>query len=1465
LQTNLMDTFSVRDLQHWIEKTYVPVVLLRTTPDVESSCAKNKLSFIDILRPYEVYQKELYTRTIKEYEPFALKDFTIRFKTLDDLSYVYGPDGNATNVQQATVQQRMKEYDDFLGAVVRDSYNPVLNEYTPNSNINYTPWFDKFREEYLLGLRSSEHECFEHPVAVLSVVSTANPDPISSLNQLYNPENPPRLFQDKLMDREIFRFFILLHDESNGQTDNKTQAIFRRMKEVFGAGFCRLLIINSRNPHKALEEPMQDIWTRCMPRYDFYKRNLQAQAEQQMMQMQQQLGTTESTPPSDFAQLIQQPTQTTPIGYLLSKQDLQYIATMVEELVTNGIVPHMERKIRGYNQTAVAGKRGFQNKLKTIFSFGKKDTKGENQPVSPVGLGSGGDIVTTRLNWQSPEIQIRRMADYCFMLHDYDVALATYRLISSDFKNYKQDWKFYAGTQEFIALCTLFQTKEKKDAEAAFDIAYSHYKAVNENKLALRATLFQAMLYKSRNDLRKAAETFTRGSNVEDANFFQAALLFEQTAFCYIQMEMARKFALFLVLAGYRYSHSGQIQHSYRCYYMALKFYYRREWDQIYEHMSITMGRLSNFMGDLKSSVVFMHDFISTCTQLPDNQKKFLSEFLVTVKGYLANTSTKEQAFDFLDMPKVNTTNLRVLLNQYGVPSYSDQVPEGNWRRMERNLVKSIRGKMFLFPWENPLNLNKKKNACVVGEPILVEVSLFNSLFIPLNVTYVRLTASFEPKQPHQATTDSTNHSELDGPLLGATTRYFKADPIAMVLNPRERKQVRLSIIALAEGELNIEGIRWQIEGLVEGVKKFQLKGRRLNDTKQHRTSVVYEEDNRLNLKIIAAMPLLSIEMRDMPPVIYNGQLHKSVMVIKNIGSMGMKGLVCKLSHPMLFAFGTEHINGNATFPVLENVTVDGSVSIIKTGQPTTKLQENLSIIHIPFHSTEEYRRDSIESAEEAVNSDQVMHSGILAPNESMEIPIYVRGSIVGLHDVQFLFYYESEVHNHDIRFRLYRHSIGLRVIDSIRLRTFAQPSLQNVDEFILGLQIKNNILLTSSPSTDNNDNIATININQLTAVSPMWTFTPLNFSATDDKLRITAQESSTLYLRIHKRPSLDDQDTENKDLYHNTMYIAPPQGKTFMYHDTTASPHIDLLFRDCTVLPDTISNVPVILTQTGKLVAPPPVSGIDSFMDEPISLSDNRSIKKEQKKVQLKTQLPNKFMDSTNAINEDEDEEPHFSFMDKHGMSLMVFWSVSTSSSSASNYGSIVGQSHALRLNFVPSRDSGIDVHVASKTPWQVQPECPLAVTLEYQDKIDHNFGKDFYCFANVLFQVKNISADMQCDFTLELLPPTYTPTVQPGINALNTSTHLQQQATNAFLWMGMTRVQSKGLLPGQTVLVPVKACFFAPGYFNLNQFRITWVVRDERQPDEMATRLTMSFTDMQYLLSVQNKGSNEEEVSLQ
>jgi hypothetical protein len=67
--------------------------------------------------------------------------------------------------------------------------------------------------------------------------------------------------------------------------------------------------------------------------------------------------------------------------------------------------------------------------------------------------------------------------------------------------------------------------------------------------------------------------------------FFQdsdlrSALLLEQAAHCYINMEIAkvRKYAFHMILAGHRYSKSGQRKHALRSYSQALQVYKGKGW-----------------------------------------------------------------------------------------------------------------------------------------------------------------------------------------------------------------------------------------------------------------------------------------------------------------------------------------------------------------------------------------------------------------------------------------------------------------------------------------------------------------------------------------------------------------------------------------------------------------------------------------------------------------------------------------------------------------------------------------------------------------------------------------------------------------------------------------------------------------------------------------------------------------------
>lgn len=118
----------------------------------------------------------------------------------------------------------------------------------------------------------------------------------------------------------------------------RVQNTFRKMKEIFGASCCRLILINSRaDPANESVAASPDIWGPVMPRYDAYKKK-----------------------PSDA-----------PI--LMTAQDVQYIMMLVDEFITNGLVPHMERKIRAINTTAVQQKKGLKSKLTSWFTTKKKE------------------------------------------------------------------------------------------------------------------------------------------------------------------------------------------------------------------------------------------------------------------------------------------------------------------------------------------------------------------------------------------------------------------------------------------------------------------------------------------------------------------------------------------------------------------------------------------------------------------------------------------------------------------------------------------------------------------------------------------------------------------------------------------------------------------------------------------------------------------------------------------------------------------------------------------------------------------------------------------------------------------------------------------------------------------------------------------------------------------------------------
>eukprot|EP01027_Heterolobosea_sp_BB2_P003199 GEZU01004854.1.p1 GENE.GEZU01004854.1~~GEZU01004854.1.p1 ORF type:complete len:263 (-),score=27.70 GEZU01004854.1:36-824(-) len=256
---------------------------------------------------------------------------------------------------------------------------------------------------------------------------------------------------------------------------------------------------------------------------------------------------------------------------------------------------------------------------------------------------------------------------------------------------------------------------------------------------------------------------------------------------------MFRKFALFLVLAGYRFSHCNQIHHSFRCYQTALHIYEGRQWDQIDEHMSITMGRLSTFMGNLQAAVNHIHQFMSQCKQPPEKQTNFLKEFLSIVKAYM-NENPNVTEIKPLALPIIHDTTIKVLLGSslvgdgglYNSPldSSVSSSSEAMWKEMEDGMMGSVRSSKGAFSMQPTY---KKSQASVVRESIFVEVLVENPLQIPLDISDVKLTANFKkgetelppartivgPIKEDTATTREQNGTNLETSSDGISLVYF--------------------------------------------------------------------------------------------------------------------------------------------------------------------------------------------------------------------------------------------------------------------------------------------------------------------------------------------------------------------------------------------------------------------------------------------------------------------------------------------------------------------------------------------------------------------------------------------------------------------------------------------------------------------------------------------------------------------
>jgi hypothetical protein len=423
-----------------------------------------------------------------------------------------------------------------------------------------SPYYSLYLRRLLCGMPIASHETFSHPVACVIAISSRNEAPIEELRNLYSESNQGSKKLPPWVDNDYLRYYILVHDEENDDI-TRSMGLFEQMKRHLGL-HCHLLRLRCS---KSAETDDDSIPLPCSDGMS---------AEEELARIHK----------SEDAEDFEDPTQ------YIFESDATAIRTFVREMVTQSIVPTMERHMSIWNDQVASRRRGIAGRF---MNLSRKWTGfGSTSRASTGGSLNSKDSYDHSGYYRADtaEAIMRKLADFAFMLRDWKLAYSTYDFLRSDFSESKA-WKYHAAANEMAAISLLISPqsmtpKTRADSvnqllESAF---YSYGTRCGAPFGATRCLLLGLELLRARG-----------GAHVDDASRWGLrllesrilgpvgdALLQERLSVCYSSKlgigswgwgTRNRKAAIWSVLAAQAWNRQGKYLPAQRCLSECHKIY----------------------------------------------------------------------------------------------------------------------------------------------------------------------------------------------------------------------------------------------------------------------------------------------------------------------------------------------------------------------------------------------------------------------------------------------------------------------------------------------------------------------------------------------------------------------------------------------------------------------------------------------------------------------------------------------------------------------------------------------------------------------------------------------------------------------------------------------------------------------------------------------------------------------------
>uniref|UniRef100_A0A5F9DFB3 Trafficking protein particle complex subunit 8 n=1 Tax=Oryctolagus cuniculus TaxID=9986 RepID=A0A5F9DFB3_RABIT len=998
----------VQSVQELIPDSFVPCVAALCSDEAERLTRLNHLSFAELLKPFSRLTSEVHMRDPNN-QLHIIKNLKITVSNI----ITQPPQPGAIRKLLNDVVSGSQPAEGLVANVI------TAGDYDLNISAT-TPWFESYRETFLQSMPASDHEFLNHYLACMLVASSSDAEPMEQFSKLSQEQHRIQHNNDysypKWFIPNTLKYYVLLHDVSSGD-EQRAESIYEDMKQKYGTQGCYLLKINSRTSNQASDEQIPDPWSQYLQKNSIqnqesyedgpYTVTSHKNSDSNLLSLDGldnevkdglpnnfRAHPLQLDPSSDPSNIIDGPDHVKSAsslhetkkantgiihGACLTLTDHDRIRQFIQEFTFRGLLPHIEKTIRQLNDQLISRKglsRSLFSATKKWFSGNKVPEKSINELKNTSGL---------LYPPEAPELQIRKMADLCFLVQHYDLAYSCYHTAKKDFLN-DQAMLYAAGALEMAAVSAFLQPGAPRPYPAHYmDTAIQTYRDICKNMvLAERCVLLSAEILKSQSKYSEAAALLIRLTS-EDSDL-RSALLLEQAAHCFINMKtpMVRKYAFHMILAGHRFSKAGQKKHALRCYCQAMQVYKGKGWSLAEDHINFTIGRQSYTLRQLDNAVsAFRHILINESKQSAAQQGTFLREYLYVYK--------------------VKSKQLLI---------YSD---------------------------------NSRFPLAVVEEPITVEVAFRNPLKVPLLLTDLSLLWKFHPENFPGKDKEEVKELVTSEPKMIGTEVISE-----FLINCEESKVARLKLFPHHIGELHILGIVYNlgtiqgsltVDGIgalpgchtgkhslsmsVRGRQDLEIQGPRLNNTKEEKTSIKYGPDRRLDPIITEEMPLLEVFFIHFPTGLLCGEIRKAYVEFVNVSKCPLTGLKVVSKRPEFFTFG-----GNTAVLTPLSPSASENCSAYKT-----VVTDSTSVCTALISSASSVDFDiGIGSQPEVIPVP--LPDAVLLPGASVQLPMWLRGpDEEGVHEINFLFYYESVKRQPKIRHRILRHTAVICTSRSLNVR----------------------------------------------------------------------------------------------------------------------------------------------------------------------------------------------------------------------------------------------------------------------------------------------------------------------------------------------------------------------------------------------------------------------------------------------